>query len=283
MVHEQLPSPHEWTRANPDWLTIPQAMFFFSPEHVKPGAEFHAFVERRYREMSAEAESRSVAQLSDRAVSVRRDQVQLVVDGSTGKMHLEHVERHQSLMADGYSDVEYLFVCEPDAPGLEAVEPGLRSAVVELASFAVKFGLSQKQNFAQALEQGHAMLVGRWHDLTEPFRPIHPDQWRQFLFDPSSSPIARAANGDVQIFSPMVIPSEPTSVAMASPHSGVDPILSWLIDQMRSNPDKPRSKSSMLIEARNLCADLSERKFFDLWKPAVSLSGAAAWSKPGRR
>lgn len=269
--------PLEWARAKPDWLTIPQAKFFFAPELVKPGEEFRAFVARR-----CAASLLNVVQLSDRVISVRHGDVQLVVNGEIGELRLDHLQCSRSLSADGFSELDYKFVCEPDAPGMEAVEPVHRSSVLELASFAVKFSHDQRMCFQAAIEAGHATLVGRWRDLTEPFRPIEPDQWQHFHYDPSSSPIAHAKNGGAPIYSPMVMPIEREPTAAADAQKPADP-LSWLITEMRRDPNKPRSKASMLEAARNRWSDLSKTKFEALWTMAITTSGAAAWSAPGRR
>lgn len=272
--------PLEWTQAKPDWLTIPQAKFFFAPELIKPGEELRAFVARQCA--VSFAASPNVVRLSDRVISVRHGDVQLVVDGETGELRLEHIQRSRSLSADGFSELDYKFVCEPDAPGLEAVEPVHRNSVVELASFALKFNHDQRSSFQTALEAGHAMLVGRWHDLREPFRRIQPDQWQHFLFDPSFPQIARAMDGDARIFSPMVMPIEGRPIADDGAHEATDP-LSWMISLMSSSRDKKLfTKEQMLELAQNRWPDLSETKFYSLWTMAVSSSGATAWSSSGR-
>jgi len=282
-MYEQL-ALSEWTHSGPNWLSIPQARFFFSPLYVNPGTEFVAFVAQRYRATTSESAcSADIVQLSDFAVAMRQDQVQLVIDGTVGELYLKHVERGQSLSSDGFSDVDYRLVAEPDALPLHEIEPAYRQHVVELASFGVGFSYAQRRSFEEALQMGHAMLVGRWHALTEPFRPIQPDQWRHFLFDPASSPIARAEHGSDQIFSPMVMPIERKPVADGQAHDATDPTLSWLVGEMKIAPTQPRPRKRMLIEARKQWPDTSDRKIKGLWTTAVSLSGAVAWSAPGRR
>lgn len=265
----------EWHYPEADWLTIPQAPYYFSPAYVTAGADFFAYLVRRARAHSLS----DVVQLSDHSVALHRGMVRLIIDGCAGDMWLEHRQSH-CLTLDG-SDVDYQSVFYAEATELETISPEHRQSVLDLANFAMRFRRDQQHHFLTALQQREAVIVGRWHSLTEPFRPVEYDQWLHFKFDPSTR--AAKTGGDAILYSPMVMPIVQTSTAVQLTEGVPEPVLSWLIDQMRLAPDRPRSKKAMLSEARSRCTDLSERKFLHLWKTAISSSGAVAWGEAGRR
>lgn len=274
-MDSEIAGKSEWLHPEANWLTIQQAPYYFSPAYVRPGADFLALLEHR-----AHAHALTdVLQLSDRSAALQRGLVRLIIDGSAGDMRIEHKHSH-CLTVDG-SDVDYKSVFYAEAAELEAILPDHRQSVLDLASFAMRFRRDQQHHFLTALQQGEAVVVGRWHSLTEPFRPVEYDQWLHFKYDPTTR--TAKAGGDTLVYSPMVVPIARRSASVDPTEAIPEPVLSWLVEQMRRTPDRPRSKKTMLSEARNRCSDLSERKFLHLWKTAISLSGAVAWAEGGRR
>ncbi|SFH70004.1 hypothetical protein [Bradyrhizobium sp. cf659] len=263
----------EWLHPEADWLAIEQAPYFFSPAYVRPGADFFAFVEHRAR---AHALS-DVVQLSDRSVALHRGQARLTIDGYAGEMRLEHATPFQYLTLDG-SDVDYQSVFYAEAAEHEEISPEHRQSVLDLASFAMRFRRDQQQHFLTALQQREALVVGRWHSVTDPFRPVQYDQWLHFRFNPSTR-IAQSEGGDALIYSPMVLPIEQN---LSPKQQAEKAVLDWLVDFMHRTSERPVQKEKIRVEAQNRWHDLSDRAFFKIWDRAISQSGVETYGRPGR-
>jgi hypothetical protein len=57
----------------------------------------------------------------------------------------------------------------------------------------------------------------------------------------------------------------------------------WLTQMMKAKLDQPRPKLALRREAKSRFPNLSNRAFDRAWASAISQSGAASWSAPGRR
>jgi hypothetical protein len=88
--------------------------------------------------------------------------------------------------------------------------------------------------------------------------------------------------GFLQWCGPTVAESRPSPSETAPSSGDRAKLRKWLVEQMKSAPDKPRPKSSMKREAAGLFK-VSDRSFNAVWTEAVKESGASNWSKPGRR
>lgn len=69
-----------------------------------------------------------------------------------------------------------------------------------------------------------------------------------------------------------------------SPTSGAESLCrEWLAVEMRTNPDRPRKKEEMRIEAEERFPNLGKRGFDRAWGNAIVDAGGEAWKKPGPR
>jgi hypothetical protein len=270
----------EWHHREASWLTLDQALFFFRPGYVEPGPAFAEHIERQVR--LRDGRPTKATPLSDAVAAIDCDDVRLVIDGETGHLQLEPAPSTDAtcLSGDDFdpSGLPDMFLKEVGQ--FRSALPQYRKGVLALGWAADLFVDNQRRHLSEALRSGHAIMVGRWHQVREPFRIIRPDQWRYFRIErdeQSQAPIARA--GAELIFSPLVMRIKRKLSAKEELENAV---VDFLVDQMRQNADRPIQRKTLHEQVLDRWGNLSDRNFSDLWNKAKSSSGIDSYGRPGR-
>ena len=273
----------EWPKPEPNWLSLQHAPFHFFPAFAAPGAGFHEQI-RRIIGIQRNAPALTISTLAPAIVAVDGADVRLIIDAESAQFYLEvapvdGVRRGDENLSDDF---------DPQGPPdefLRSVE-GLRKitraqyvvGVDVLYRVADILVMAQKRLFEEALQNGHAVIVGRWDRLKSFFTVIEPDQWRYFKVRQRDG-LPVASHGDEVIYSPMVMPIlRAVSAKQQRQQDGVE----WLISIM-SQVSEPRiPKKTLQDEAIRRWPDLTDREFFRMWDKAISSIPSTAYGRPGR-
>lgn len=271
----------EWQDGEANWLPMRTAPFYFFPEFAAPGGAFDAAIVRLFDYCKDGFYGPAGISVLAREgfVSIERGCARLEIDAVDGVF----VMREPFQLVD-----EPAAFLESTSNFIERDEYN-NEDVYCLYDMAADAWRKLQRNFEIAVREGHAQIVGRWHNVGAPFRPVYPDQWqhlRRYLsytdedeFGRPIAPVLRSPDGET-VFSVQVRPIQKEVSATAKAENEC---VQWMV-LLRRGPQAVQSRSALWEEAqRRWPGTLSNNGFDRACARARTLQPNDKWDRPGPR